>query len=73
MAEPETATSEDESAAAGACMPCRATGRVTSFLGGEASEETCPWCGGTGERTSGIDAQARWLPEGPAVASADVA
>lgn len=44
-----------------ACMPCRGTGRVTSNLGGSASDVPCPWCAGTGERQAGVDAQAAWL------------
>jgi DnaJ-class molecular chaperone len=39
------------------CMPCRGTGKVISRLGGEESTVTCPWCEGTGERVSGVDAQ----------------
>jgi DnaJ-class molecular chaperone len=43
------------------CMPCRGTGKVISGLGGEQSKVTCPWCGGSGERHGGVDAQAKWL------------
>lgn len=32
----------------GRCTACRGTGKVTSGLGGEPHEVTCPWCGGTG-------------------------
>jgi DnaJ-class molecular chaperone len=39
------------------CRPCRGTGKVTSGLGGEQTEQQCPWCGGTGERQPGRDAQ----------------
>jgi DnaJ-class molecular chaperone len=39
------------------CSPCRGTGRVTSNLGGNAHEVTCPWCGGSGKFTQGRDAQ----------------
>jgi hypothetical protein len=39
------------------CMPCHGSGRVISNLGGEASEVTCPWCRGGGERLTGVDAQ----------------
>jgi len=42
-------------------MPCRGTGAVVSYLGGEANSVSCPWCEGTGTRHPGIDAQARWL------------
>ena len=42
------------------CSPCRGTGRVISNLGGSPSEETCPWCDGTGVIPPGHDAQARW-------------
>ena len=41
-------------------MPCRGTGAVLSYLGGSPNAEPCPWCGGTGIRQAGIDAQARW-------------
>ena len=43
------------------CMPCRGTGKVISGLGGEPKTVTCPWCGGSGERQPGVDAQAKWL------------
>jgi len=43
------------------CMPCRATGKVISALGGEQKQVTCPWCGGSGERQTDVDAQAKWL------------
>ena len=39
------------------CMPCHGSGKVVSNLGGEASEVTCPWCRGGGERLTGLDAQ----------------
>lgn len=45
------------------CMPCRGTGSLLSRLGGEEHVVDCPWCAGSGERTQGIDAQARWLAE----------
>jgi hypothetical protein len=45
------------------CMACRASGRVISNLGGSPSSVACPWCGGSGLRDPGIDAQARWLEE----------
>jgi hypothetical protein len=38
-------------------MPCHGSGKVISNLGGEASEVTCPWCRGGGERLTGLDAQ----------------
>ena len=40
------------------CMACRGSGRVISNLGGTPSTITCPWCGGSGVRVAGIDAQA---------------
>jgi DnaJ-class molecular chaperone len=43
------------------CMPCRGTGKLISNLGGEPSTVVCPWCDGSGERHSGVDAQAKWL------------
>jgi DnaJ-class molecular chaperone len=57
---------DDEVAAAAAhgpreCMPCRGTGKVISGLGGEPKTVTCPWCDGSGQRQSGVDAQAKWL------------
>ena len=45
------------------CMACRATGRVISNLGGSPSSVDCPWCGGSGLRVPGIDAQARWAEQ----------
>jgi DnaJ-class molecular chaperone len=39
------------------CLACRATGQVTSGLGGTPHQVTCPWCQGTGHRIAGIDAQ----------------
>jgi DnaJ-class molecular chaperone len=41
-------------------MACRGSGKVTSNLGGSASEVACPWCRGTGRRIAGIDAQEPW-------------
>jgi hypothetical protein len=41
-------------------MACRGSGKVISNLGGTPSTVSCPWCGGSGERVPGIDAQARW-------------
>jgi hypothetical protein len=46
-----------------ACMPCRGTGKVISNLGGESQRIACPWCDGSGVRTSGVDAQTAWLEE----------
>ncbi len=40
------------------CSACRGTGRVTSSLGGEPHEVTCPWCEGSGRFKPGHDAQA---------------
>jgi hypothetical protein len=40
------------------CTPCRGTGKLTSGLGGEPHEVTCPWCGGSGVFVPGRDAQA---------------
>jgi hypothetical protein len=66
----EPATRADASPGDGAdsgdgrqCMPCRGTGKLISNLGGSASTVTCPWCGGTGVRQSGVDAQQRWRGE----------
>ncbi len=54
------------------CMPCRGTGKVISNLGGTPSDVTCPWCQGSGERASGVDAQAKWLgDDAPEPAEAD--
>jgi DnaJ-class molecular chaperone len=39
------------------CRPCRGTGKVISGLGGGQREVPCPWCGGTGVRRPGRDAQ----------------
>lgn len=50
------------------CMPCRGTGQVISNLGGEPSKVTCPWCGGSGVRRSGVDAQEKWLEANAAAA-----
>ncbi|MGO9763991.1 MAG: hypothetical protein ACLP1Q_22300 [Solirubrobacteraceae bacterium] len=36
---------------------------MISNLGGTPSMLACPWCGGSGERVQGIDAQARWLAQ----------
>jgi len=44
------------------CLPCRGTGQVISYLGGGEERVGCPWCGGSGKRQAGVDAQARWLP-----------
>lgn len=41
-----------------ACTACRATGRVSSNLGGSPSEIACPWCEGTGRFIPEHDAQA---------------
>jgi hypothetical protein len=38
-------------------MPCRGTGTLSSGLGGGPHPVSCPWCGGTGRRIPGIDAQ----------------
>jgi DnaJ-class molecular chaperone len=40
------------------CAPCRATGTLTSNLGGTPHEVPCPWCDGTGTVEPGHDAQA---------------
>jgi len=40
------------------CMACRGSGQVISNLGGTAKRIACPWCGGTGLRKPGVDAQA---------------
>jgi hypothetical protein len=41
-------------------MACRGSGQVISNLGGTAKSIACPWCGGTGLREPGIDAQGAW-------------
>lgn len=48
------------------CTACRGTGRVSSALGGEPHEVTCPWCDGTGRFEAGHDAQAAGGQEKPA-------
>jgi DnaJ-class molecular chaperone len=55
--EPEQGT---ETAAESTCLPCRGTGTVVSYLGGNAASVACPWCEGTGTRHPGVDAQGRW-------------
>jgi hypothetical protein len=45
-------------------MACRGSGHVISNLGGTPSTLECPWCGGSGTRVPGIDAQERWLAQG---------
>ena len=57
------------------CMPCRGTGQVISNLGGSTSLLACPWCGGSGVRVPGIDAQAPWreLQGEPAASDATAA
>ncbi len=62
MADVQQSEPDAESADAATCMPCRGTGAVVSYLGGESTSIPCPWCEGTGIRRSGVDAQARWLP-----------
>jgi DnaJ-class molecular chaperone len=49
------------------CSPCRGTGTVISNHGGSPKDVTCPWCGGTGRRRPGINAQD---PEGSAATDA---
>ena len=41
-------------------MACRGSGKVISNLGGTPASIECPWCGGTGVRQEGVDAQAAW-------------
>jgi DnaJ-class molecular chaperone len=67
--QPASAAGDDRSATAGdraaaaaaedraACTVCRGTGRVTSMLGGTASQLECPWCEGTGRFIAEHDAQ----------------
>ena len=38
--------------------PCRGTGHLTSKLGGEPHDVSCPWCEGTGTFIPEHDAQA---------------
>jgi hypothetical protein len=52
-------------------MACRGSGQVISNLGGTPSTLACPWCGGSGARVPGIDAQERWLAHGGEDAAAD--
>jgi hypothetical protein len=42
-------------------MACRGSGHVISNLGGTPKSVACPWCGGTGVRREGVDAQASWI------------
>ncbi|MHB1538369.1 MAG: hypothetical protein ACYCUM_04740 [Solirubrobacteraceae bacterium] len=60
-----------ERARSSECMPCAGGGVVISKLGGEEHEVGCPWCGGTGRRQEGVDAQARWLAERDPSSSGD--
>jgi hypothetical protein len=62
VADPQQPAPDPESDAPAECVPCRGTGSVLSFLGGETTSVTCPWCEGSGTRRAGVDAQARWLP-----------
>jgi DnaJ-class molecular chaperone len=39
------------------CVPCHGSGKVISNLGGHSAKVTCPWCRGSGERLTGMDAQ----------------
>lgn len=48
---------EDKTEERGTCTPCRGRGKVSSALGGEQHEVTCPWCGGSGRFQPGRDAQ----------------
>ena len=50
MAEPQPYDSER-------CPPCRGSGVVLSNRGGTQHEVQCPWCGGTGRRQPGRNAQ----------------
>lgn len=60
MADVQESEQGTESAAEATCLPCRGTGSVVSYLGGDGNSIPCPWCAGTGARQPGIDAQARW-------------
>jgi hypothetical protein len=71
VADPQQPDQDPEAAAPSECLPCRGTGTVVSFLGGEGSNVPCPWCEGTGTRKPGIDAQARWLADGEPDTAAD--
>jgi DnaJ-class molecular chaperone len=44
------------------CPPCRGTGVVRSNRGGTPHDVECPWCGGTGRRQPGRNAQ-EFAPE----------
>jgi DnaJ-class molecular chaperone len=48
---------QDEQRDEQTCRPCRGTGKVISGLGGEPRDVSCPWCGGTGVREPGRNAQ----------------
>lgn len=53
----QEATSPQESGEPRVCMPCHGSGKVISNLGGHSRKVTCPWCRGSGERLTGMDAQ----------------
>ena len=51
-------------------MPCRGSGQVISNLGGTPKPVSCPWCGGSGVRLAGVDAQAKWTEQDPGAGGA---
>ena len=53
------------------CTACRGTGQVISSRGETQTRLECPWCGGTGRRQPGRNAQefAPERPEAPADAA----
>jgi hypothetical protein len=67
MSDPADSAAPD--AATEECQPCRGTGQVISQLGGSPSSVACPWCGGSGVRQRGIDAQAAWTTSAQAPAT----
>ncbi len=53
------------------CMACGGSGQVLSNLGGTAAKVTCPWCRGSGVRTTGIDAQQAWADQSASAEAAE--
>lgn len=59
---PARSEAAQEAAGPQPCSACRATGRVISNFGGEATTVPCPWCQGSGQWEPGFDAQAAAHP-----------